>query len=341
VGAATGFELESTRYSGLYSQSVNSYIAIKENGKAKRKGPLSNPLKETPPDLRTQMMTSPSMNVCADAVVAWLTQRHVPVEETIRARDDIRDFVTVVKVEGGGTWRGKYLGKYVRFIWSKDGDPILSKKAHATTGNHKKVPQERRLPPVMVLPDELPIDIDYDRYIAEAREILLNIGADRRPPPPVKIRVYAAQRLRLAGRRSPPEPWTRSRPRLAPAVGARRHSPADRADSVRPYHIRKRPGPRLPGGNAPRGDQLYAPRRQADSAPAADRRWQDRHGGRDARQRNGLGAHVRVHRPPQGTHRPDQRDVHARSGSRTASSPPAIRSSSTTNSCRSLASGLW
>jgi hypothetical protein len=189
----TGFELESTRYSGLYSQSVNSYIAIKENGKAKRKGPLSNPLKETPPDLRTQMMTSPSMNVCADAVVDWLT-KGIPVEQTIRERDDIRDFVTVVKVDGGGTWRGKYLGKYVRFIWSKDGDPILSKKAHPTTGNHKKVSKSDGCRPVMVLPDELPIDIDYDRYIAEAREILMAIGADRRPPPQVKVRVYAAQR---------------------------------------------------------------------------------------------------------------------------------------------------
>lgn len=190
---ATGFDLESTRYAGLYSQSVNSYIAIKEDGKAKRKGPLSNPLKETPPDLRTQMMTSPSMNVCADAVVTWLT-KGIPVEQTIRERDDIRDFVTVVTVQGGGTWRGKYLGKVVRYIWSRDGDPIFYKKPHPTTGNHKKVPKSDGCRPVMALPDEMPIDIDYDHYIAEAREILLNIGADRRPPPPVKVRVYAAQR---------------------------------------------------------------------------------------------------------------------------------------------------
>jgi hypothetical protein len=190
---ATGFELESTRYTGLYSQSVNSYIAIKENGKAKRKGPLGNPLKETPPDLRTQMMTSPSMNVCADAVVEWLT-KGVPVEETIRSRRDIRDFVTVVTVQGGGTWRGKYLGKVVRYIWSKDGDPIFYKKPHPTTGNFKKVSKSDGCRPVMVLPDELPIDIDYDRYIAEAQEILLNIGAEQRPPEPVKAKVWAAKR---------------------------------------------------------------------------------------------------------------------------------------------------
>lgn len=190
----TGFELESTPYTALYSQSVNSYIAMKPGGKAKRKGPLSNPLKETPPDLRTQMMTSPSMNACADAVVAWLSDG-IPVEQTIRVNSDIRDFVTVVTVQGGGTWRGDYLGKVVRYIWSKDGDPILYKKPHPTTGNHKKVPKSDGCRPVMVLPDELPIDIDYDRYIAEANEILLNIGANQRPAPPARAKVWAAKRL--------------------------------------------------------------------------------------------------------------------------------------------------
>lgn len=190
----TGFELESTPYTGLYSQSVNSYIAVKEDGKVKRKGPLQNPGKESPPDIRTQLMTSPSMNICSDAVVAYLT-KGTPVEETIRACTDIRDFVTVVTVTGGGTWRGKYLGKVVRFIWSKDGDPILYKKPHPTTGNYKKVPKSDGCRPVMTLPEELPIDIDYDRYIAEAREIMQAIGAQRRPPPPVKVRVLKADRV--------------------------------------------------------------------------------------------------------------------------------------------------
>jgi hypothetical protein len=190
----TGFELESTDYAGLYSQSVNSYIAVKEDGKVKRKGPLQNPANEDPPDIRTQLMTSPSMNICSDAVVAYLT-KGTPLEETIRGCTDIRQFVTVVTVQGGGTWRDGYLGKVVRYLWSKDGDPILYKKPHPTTGNHKKVPKSDGCRPVMTLPEELPIDIDFDRYIFEAREIMMAIGADRRPPPPVKVRVLKADRL--------------------------------------------------------------------------------------------------------------------------------------------------
>jgi hypothetical protein len=189
----TGFELESTRYTALYSQSVNSYIAVKEDGKVKRKGPLANPRSEDPPDLRTQMMTNPSMNVCSDAVVDYLT-RGIPIEQTIRSRTDIRDFVTVVNVQGGGTWRGEYLGKVVRYVWARDGEPILYKKPHPVTGNHKKVPKSDGCRPVMELPDTLPADLDYDRYIAEAEEILRNVGAVRRPPPPVRVRVWAARR---------------------------------------------------------------------------------------------------------------------------------------------------
>lgn len=192
--ADTGFELESTRYAGLYSQSVNSYIAMKPDGTVKRKGKLQNPHKETPPDIRTLLMTSPSMNILSDAVVAYLKDG-TPLEQTIRERDDIRDFVTVVNVKGGGTWRGGYLGKVVRFIWSRDGDPILYKTPHPTTGNYKKVPLSEGCRPVMELPDEFPIDVDFDRYIAAAKEMMMAIGADQRPPQPKKFRVYAKDRL--------------------------------------------------------------------------------------------------------------------------------------------------
>jgi hypothetical protein len=188
----TGFQLEATRYSALYSQSVNSYIAVKEDGKVKRKGTLQNPRADG--DIRTQLMTNPSMNVCSDAVVQFLT-KGTPIEQTIRSRDDIRDFVTVVNVQGGGTWRGGYLGKTVRYIWSTDGDPILYKKPHPVTGNHKKVPKSDGCRPVMELPGCLPADIDYSRYIAEAEEILRNIGAVRRPLEVPRVRVLKAQRL--------------------------------------------------------------------------------------------------------------------------------------------------
>lgn len=215
----TGFELESTEYAALYSQSVNTYIAVKPDGSVKRKGVLANPRADG--DLRTQMMISPSMNVCADAVVEYLT-KGTDIEKYIRECRDIRDFVTVVNVKGGGVWvknpkitfrnihswdkggpykgttvshieglgDAEYLGKVVRFIWSTEGSPIFYKDPHPTTGNFKKASKTDGSRPLMQLPDEFPEDIDYDRYVQQAREILIDVGHDERPPEPIKVKVF-------------------------------------------------------------------------------------------------------------------------------------------------------
>lgn len=168
----TGFALEAVEYEALYSLSVNTYIAVKPGGKAKRKGTLSNPYKE---GMREQLMKNPNMGVVSDAVVEFLT-KGTSIDQYIRSCRDIRDFVTVVNVKGGGTWRGDYLGKVVRYIWSTDGDEILYKEPHPSTGNFKKVSKSDGCRPLMDLPDEWPADLDYQRYIDEAHEILRAIG---------------------------------------------------------------------------------------------------------------------------------------------------------------------
>jgi len=183
----TGFTLEATTYRSLYSASVNSYIAVKEDGKAKLKGPLANPWADN--DMRGMLMKNPQMTIVTDALVALITEG-VPVEETIRGCRDIRSFVTVVNVKGGGTWRDEYLGKVVRYIWVTDGTEILYKTPHPSTGNFKKVPKSDGCRPLMELPDEFPTDIDYDRYIDAACEALMDIGYDHRPPPIIPIRLY-------------------------------------------------------------------------------------------------------------------------------------------------------
>jgi len=213
----TGFELESTPYRALYSQSVNTYIAIKEDGKAKRKGTVANPRADN--DMRGQLMKNPQMPILSDAVVALLT-KDTPIEETVRGCKDIRDFVTVVNVKGGGVWgtvehgtmmvsdsnsdryvpvdvitdvsQAEYLGKVVRYYWSTNGSPIYYKTADPRTGNFKKVSKTDGCRPLMDLPEDgvLPDDIDYDRYVAEAKETLKDIGAERRPPRIRPLRVY-------------------------------------------------------------------------------------------------------------------------------------------------------
>jgi hypothetical protein len=83
----------------------------------------------------------------------------------------------------------------VRYIWSKDGDPIFYKKAHPTTGNFKKVSKSDGCRPVMTLPEVLPGDIDYERYVVAAEELLKDIGAARRPVEIGRVRVLKADRL--------------------------------------------------------------------------------------------------------------------------------------------------
>lgn len=183
----TGFELEASPYQSLYSQSVNTYIAIKPDGSTKRKGILANPRVDG--DMRGQLMKNPTMALCSDAVVEYLLHG-TPLAETIRACRDIRDFVTVVNVKGGATWCGEYLGKVVRYIWSTAGEEILYKVPHATTGNFKRVSKSEGCRPVMELPDAVPDDLDYDRYIAAAEEILHDIGAVYRPPVVKPLRIF-------------------------------------------------------------------------------------------------------------------------------------------------------
>lgn len=195
---ATGFELEATRYKSMHNLSVNTYFAIKDDGKAKRKGTLANPWAEK--DIRGQLMKNPNMTICSDAALAFIKDG-IPLEQTIRGCTDVTGFVTVVNVAGGGIWgveeqRGhqdiseaEYLGKVVRYIWSVDGQPIFYKSPNPTTGTHKRVPKTEGCRPLMTLPDTFPADIDFDRYVAEAREILMNVGVAYRPPEAKKITI--------------------------------------------------------------------------------------------------------------------------------------------------------
>jgi len=187
--AATGFTMEGVPYRSIYNQSVNSYIAVKEDGKAKQKGPGWTGRHDG--DMRTQLMKNPQMEILRVAVAALLT-KGTPIEDTINAATDIRDFVTVVNVKGGGTWRGDYLGKVVRYYWSQDGEEILYKTADPRTGNFKKVSKTDGCRPLMELPEDnvIPANLDRERYIEAAKEVLMDIGAENRPPPVRPIRVY-------------------------------------------------------------------------------------------------------------------------------------------------------
>lgn len=89
----TGLTMEAAEYKAIYSRDVNNYVAIKADGEVKRKGEFAKS--------GLDEKKSPSCEICADAVVAYLSEG-IPVEYTVATCTDIRKFVTVQKVSGGG-----------------------------------------------------------------------------------------------------------------------------------------------------------------------------------------------------------------------------------------------
>lgn len=194
----TGFDLEFVEYKALYNQSVNSYFALKADGSHKRKGPMANPWSsdKADNDARGQLMKNPSATICSDAALARI-KYGTPLATTIRNCPDIRQFLSVTKVTKGATWRGNYLGKTIRFYWSTDGDEIIEAAPNAT-GTYKKVPRTDGCKELMRLPDTLPDDIDYEKYIAEADQILRDIGFYGAPEPKERrIRLTKVNRAKV------------------------------------------------------------------------------------------------------------------------------------------------
>jgi len=156
--------LESTEYASLHSRDVNSYIALKADGKVKLKGAYA------PPKIVGPSWPNPTSEICTDAVVALLRDG-TPFETTVRSCQDIRLFVNVRAVKGGGEKDGVYLGKAVRWYYRAGETGAIR---YVSNGN--MVATSEGGCPVMTLPDTLPDDIDYDRYVSMARDILSEIG---------------------------------------------------------------------------------------------------------------------------------------------------------------------
>lgn len=172
----TNFKTEETKYKAVFSRDVNSYIAIKEKGDeskflddrlgCKTKGVFS----ERGSALNSILSKNPENLVCIDAVLQFLTNS-VPLEKTIKECKDIRRFVSVKNVKGGGVKDGIYLGKVVRWYYAKNEKGFI---AYKTNGN--KVGKTDGAKPLMNLPEHFPNDIDYDKYIKEALEMLYDCG---------------------------------------------------------------------------------------------------------------------------------------------------------------------
>lgn len=89
----TSLRMEMEDYRALYARDVNSYFAIPVKGDVKRKGEYAK--------AGLTEKKNPDVEVCSDAVAAFLADG-VPVELSIMSCTDIRKFVTIQKVNGGG-----------------------------------------------------------------------------------------------------------------------------------------------------------------------------------------------------------------------------------------------
>lgn len=119
----TGLEMETEDYQAIYARDVNNYFAIKTPTDVKRKGEYAK--------AGLIEKKNPNAEICADAVAKFLAEG-VPIVQTITQCTDIRKFVTIKKVNGGGVkmWgEGPRKGSLVRDMvptleangWAKDG----------------------------------------------------------------------------------------------------------------------------------------------------------------------------------------------------------------------------
>lgn len=178
----TNFKTEETRYSAVYSRDVNSYVAIKTDGGDEEARFLDERLGvktkgaycERGSSLNSILSKNPEALVCSDAVISFL-KNGTPVEKTIRECKDIRRFVSVKNVKGGGEKNGQYLGKVVRWYYPKGEAGYI-----AYVGSGNKVGKTDGARPLMDLPTEFPDDVNYEWYINEAVDMLYDCGGLRK-----------------------------------------------------------------------------------------------------------------------------------------------------------------
>ena len=160
----TDYDMESTRYLGLYSRDVNNYIAVAEKY-TKAKGAYADPRAPA-----NTLRINPTNEISTDAVKLFIRDK-TPVEKTIKECKDVSKFVTIRTVNGGALKNGELIGKYIRWYYGKY---ELDAMFYKTSGN--KVPRSDGAIPMMDLPNKIPDDMDYEWYIKESKDILKKIG---------------------------------------------------------------------------------------------------------------------------------------------------------------------
>jgi hypothetical protein len=204
--ATTGFVMEMTDFDLVAAQGVNSYVAITTDNELKLKGAFA------PPEPGASGWPNPTGQICVDAMVAYLRDG-IPLRDTIEACTDIRQFVYVRTVKGGGSYcpvqvlpktttltamraalgttvTGNNAELRVQYELLRQHRMasteylgkvvrwayVLGSQGCILTPEGNLVPRTTGCQPMMTLPDTLPANIDYDWYIREAESLLSDVG---------------------------------------------------------------------------------------------------------------------------------------------------------------------
>jgi len=158
----TNFELEETRYAGLYSRDVNNYLALTTDFECKGKGVFAD----------DGLLKTPVAPICRDAVKTLIMYGDA-LEQTIDKaieNGEIERFTVVRNATGGAEWGGVRLGKVARWIYHKEGKPIK----YVKSGN--KVATSDGAWPVMDLPHKVPDGLDKMKYAEMCRDMMKDLG---------------------------------------------------------------------------------------------------------------------------------------------------------------------
>ena len=153
---------------------VNNYIAVKtdddfkETTGVKRKGLLADHWFREKSIFA--LKNTPDFIVCRNAVTDYLVDG-VPIEESIDNCNDIRHYLSIRNVSGGGEFRGQPFGRVARFYISKN-----SKDCLKYIGSGNKVPKSDNAMLCMKLPDTFPQDVDKQFYVDYSYKILEDLG---------------------------------------------------------------------------------------------------------------------------------------------------------------------
>lgn len=184
----TGLRTEETRYKSIHFRDVNNYIAVKYKQDKETKAWLDEVegckmkgiYAEVGSALNSPLSKNPESYICSMAVQAMLLDQ-TPIAETIgnfganapqtHYPTPMSRFVSVRTVKGGAQKDGVYLGRAIRWYYAKGETGEIN---YVLSGN--KVANSEGAKPLMIMPEDIPEDLDYDHYYNEAVDMLYDIG---------------------------------------------------------------------------------------------------------------------------------------------------------------------